>query len=100
MVPKRRENIDWEDADRILLRIRREGSVHKFMNKFFRTPLNPTVELDEIGSVLWKNCDGIRNLHEISEEMKSIFGEKIDPVYDRLLQYVGILKTNNFIKLE
>lgn len=100
MVPKRNKNVYWEDSDKILLKIRRDGSIHKIMNKIFKSPLSPTVELDEIGSYVWKMCDGVLNLHDISEKMQDKFGDKIEPVYDRLLQYIGILKNNNFIKLE
>jgi len=100
MIPKHNENVCWEDSANILLRIQRDGSIHKILNKVFKSPLSPTVELDEIGSYVWKMCDGVSNLHEISEKMKTNFGDTIEPVYDRLLQYIGILKNNNFIKLE
>lgn len=100
MVPTRSQKVDWEDGDIILLKIRREGMIHKIMHMIFKSPLNPTIELDEIGSFVWKSCDGVKNLHEIAEDLKVKYGEKIEPVYDRLLQYISILKNNNLIKLE
>lgn len=46
------------------------------------------VKLDHIGSMFWKLSDGSRTLGEIRDEMKTTFGERIEPVDERLGRFV------------
>jgi hypothetical protein len=76
----------------------------KFKNSFLKKHLLPRmkrpfyrVKLDEMGSYFWKNCDGIKNIREIAKLHKEKFGEKAEPVIDRISLFVKSLDRNNFI---
>jgi len=58
------------------------------------------VKLDEMGSYFWRNCNGERNIKEIARLHKEKFGEKSEPVLDRISLFLQSLDKNNFIKFK
>lgn len=40
--------------------------------------------LDEIGSFIWERCDGTHTIEQIGNEMAAKFGDRIEPVFERL----------------
>ncbi|MFD3158457.1 PqqD family protein [Haloimpatiens sp. FM7330] len=100
MVPKRNFKIDWQKNNNIItLKIKRDKTIDKIMHKIFKTPRIVNIELDEIGSFIWENCDGNKNLQDLSQELHVCFGKKVEPVLERLITYIRTLKNNNFIEL-
>lgn len=74
---------------------------HKWLKKFFMKKLKqPTwrVELDEVGSFVWQNVDGIKNVGKIGKELENEFGEKVEPVYERLNQFFYMMRNQEFIR--
>jgi hypothetical protein len=74
---------------------------HKWIKNFFMRKLKkPTwkVDLDEIGSFVWEHIDGQTNVERIGTEMEQQFGEKVEPVYERLNQFLFIMRSHEFIK--
>ncbi|MCP2619715.1 PqqD family protein [Candidatus Aminicenantes bacterium AC-334-K16] len=57
------------------------------------------VKLDEIGSAVWRLCDGRRTVKEIGELLTQTFGEQVEPLYERLGYFFQMLERNRFIKL-
>jgi hypothetical protein len=101
MIPIRNEKILWEiKEDKVILIINRDRVFDRFMHKLFKTPLKTTVELEEFGSFVWQECDGTKNIHDISINLEENFGEKVSPVLERLLVYIKSLRDNNFINLK
>ncbi len=58
------------------------------------------IHLDEIGTFVWNEIDGEKDVFELSELLKKEFGEKVEPVYDRIGKFIAIMKVNGFIKLK
>ena len=58
------------------------------------------INLDEIGSFFWLNCDGTKTVKEIAELHKNNFGEKVEPLYERIAHFISNLEKNRFIKLK
>lgn len=100
MIPHRNKSITWEESENIILVIERTSKIDRFVQKVFKTPKANKVKLDEIGSFVWSKCDGKNTVYDITEQMENHFGEKVDPVLERLVQYIKILVNNKFIKLE
>ena len=76
----------------------------KFKNLFFKKYLLPklkkpdySVKLDQVGSFVWKNIDGKCSFGEIAEKMKKEFGQSVEPVEDRLGQFINSLRRYEFI---
>ena len=58
------------------------------------------VNLDVIGSKVWENIDGKRNVHEIGQILKNDMGVTVDPVYERLNRFILSLQKYKFILLQ
>jgi len=55
------------------------------------------VQLDEFGSHVWENCNGEYRVEQIAENLRQKFGEKVEPVYERLGAFVKVLASQKFI---
>jgi hypothetical protein len=72
-----------------------------FMKRLVSSRLkNPyfKVKLDEIGTTVWDNIDGERNIGEIAEILKEKFGESIEPCNDRLAIFFSQLELSRYIR--
>ncbi|MEK6265801.1 MAG: PqqD family protein [Clostridium sp.] len=58
------------------------------------------IDLDAQGSCVWKSIDNYRNIEEIGKLLIKDFGDKAEPLYQRLGTYINILRNNKFIKLK
>ncbi len=96
-------NIKWEiNKENNLVVIKKP----KFLNPFLKKHLVPRmkkpyylVKLDKIGSFVWLNIDGKLTIGEIADRMKKEFDQSIEPVYDRLGQFINSLLKHHFINV-
>jgi hypothetical protein len=51
-----------------------------------------SLHLDEIGTAVWRLCDGRRSAYEIGGCLENQFGDRIDPVYERLGVFLRQMK--------
>lgn len=63
----------------------------------FKRPRVSHIALDAHGSYIFQQIDGQRNVGELALLMKERFGQEAEPLYDRLVQYMKILRNNEFI---
>ncbi|MGE5682333.1 MAG: PqqD family protein, partial [Bacillota bacterium] len=78
--------------------------VPKFRNKIMARLILPRlksthfkIKLDEIGSETWRHIDGKKNVGQISKELTEIFGERIQPVYERITKFLTSLYLEGYI---
>lgn len=81
--------------------------IPKFRNKFVVKYLLPNKlnkpipsTLDKFGSYVYKNLDGKRTIYEICELLKNKYGEEVEPVYERVSKFLGILYHHKLIKFK
>jgi hypothetical protein len=75
----------------------------KRSGKFLTSKLkHPTwkIDLDDIGTFVWDQIDGITKVKTISEKMKSHFGDKVEPVYDRLNLFLFTMRREELIRFK
>lgn len=65
----------------------------------FRSSRTIKVNLDEKSTALWDLIDGRKNVGQIGREMMKIFGDEIDPVYERLSALLRIMEKNKMISM-
>ena len=98
-IPFRNPNIVWNSLEnKVTLEIENKGFVNKIAQKLFKKPKISYVHLDEMGSFVWPSVDGEKDLIKIGEEVKKHFGEKAEPLYERLAKYFQILESYHFIQ--
>ena len=73
------------------------GFYNTLAQKLFHTPRVSHIKLDEYGSFLWMRIDGVKTVGQLALELKAAYGEKAEPLYDRLVKYMQILRNNRFI---
>lgn len=84
--------------------------VPKFTNPIAKRLLEPTlkskyikIKLDELGSEAWRNTDGKRKVYQIANLLIKKFGDRIQPVEQRLTKfYTGLYLQNivSFIEIK
>jgi len=57
------------------------------------------IRLDEVGTLVWKACDGRTSLAEIARAMRSAFGARVEPADERLARFVRRMLDGRMIGL-
>jgi hypothetical protein len=57
------------------------------------------VHLDDIGTFVWDRIDGQTTVGAIADAAREHFGDKIEPVHERLKSFLYQLESGEFIKI-
>ena len=99
-IPSINDENTWDEKDGIVtVNMIHKGFYHKLAQKVFKTPKVSHIALDEFGSFVWKCIDGEKSVYDIAMLVKEKYGDKAEPLYERLVKYFQILKNNRFIIL-
>ena len=99
-IPVRPEHIKWskEENGNVTLEFENTGFFNHVAQKFFKKPKVSYVHLDEIGSFVWPILDGEKNIIDLGKLVEAQFGEKANPLYERLAKYFQILDSYQFVE--
>ena len=73
------------------------GFYASIAQKFFHRPRVSHIKLDGHGSFVFQRIDGTRTVGDLALLVTEEFGDQAEPLYDRLVQYMQILRNNGFI---
>ena len=98
-IPVRTEGIEWSKDEKgiVTLEIVNKGVFNFIAQKLFKRPKISYVHLDETGSFVWPHIDGEKNIIEIGKLVEVEFGEKANPLYERLATFFRVLESYKFI---
>ena len=97
--PQRNPDINWNEKDgQITLEIENKGVFNRLAQKLLKKPKISYIHLDEMGSFIWPLIDGEKDVIAIGEYVKEHFGEKAEPLYERLAKYIQTLESYKFIQ--
>ena len=99
-IPVISEKNSW-DADaggRVTIHMVHRGFYAWIAQRFFHRPRVSHIDLDAMGSFIFQRIDGQRTVGDIALLVKAEFGQKAEPLYDRLVKYMQILRNNGFIR--
>ncbi|EHJ00756.1 hypothetical protein CDLVIII_4233 [Clostridium sp. DL-VIII] len=84
------------DNDTIVtILVKQDHKVQSFFRKLkFRIPEYKKITLDEYGSWILLHVDGKKNVREIGESLEVKFGDKVHPLYERLLLFLNHIDVN------
>lgn len=77
-----------------------DKAVERFVRWLVKKPRTSDVELDKYGSRVWLLIDGNNSIYDIGQILLQEFGDKIEPVYDRLVMFVRYLNRKGWISFE
>ncbi|MFQ5753278.1 MAG: PqqD family protein [bacterium] len=93
-------NQNWEKTDNGLTVVLIPKFGDHFLGNWLKSQLkNPNyrLKLDEIGSFVWQHCNGLENVQEIGDKLTKKYGEKVEPVYERLNLFFKSLEKSKSI---
>lgn len=99
LVPERTKDYMLRDSGLVDIIVPRfgEGRVARVLERFInRSPI--LIKLDRVGTFTWHLCDGRHTVEEIGDQMQKMFGEKIEPVYDRLALFFKEMEKRELIR--
>lgn len=98
--PVCREGLNWskDENGNVTLEMENKGIANRIAQKLIKKPKISYIHLDEIGSFVWPLMDGEKDILEIGKFVEEHFGEKANPLYERLSQYFRTLEKYNFIE--
>lgn len=99
-IPLHNELFSWsaDENGAVTLDIENKGIVNRIAQKLLKKPRISHVHLDEMGSFIWPLIDGEKSIADIGIPVKEHFGEKAEPLYERLAKYFQILESYSFIR--
>ncbi len=96
--PSRNPLIKWSEKNGdVALELENKGVMNRIFQVLLKKPKISYIHLDEMGSFIWPVLDGEKTVQALGLEVKEKFGEKAEPLYERLIQYLKILESYKFI---
>ena len=96
------DNVNYKIDDNGIVTVleKQDHNIQKFFRKLrFKIPLYKEITFDEISSEVFTQIDGIKTIKEIGEYLEVKFGEKVNPLYERLLTFLNHIYVNcNYIE--
>ena len=77
-----------------------DKAIEKFLRRLVKKPAVSDIKLDDLGTFVWQSIDGKKNVYEIGKDLKKKFGNRCEPVYDRLIMYLRYLSKKGWIAFE
>ena len=95
-----KNGLNWskDESGNVTLEMENKGIANRIMQKLIKKPKTSYIHLDEMGSFVWPLMDGEKDILEIGKFVEEHFGEKANPLYERLSQYFKTLEKYNFIE--
>ena len=98
-IPFLNPEINWKnDQGNIILEIENKGIFNRIFQKLLKKPKISYIHLDEMGNFIWPLIDGKTDIISLGKKIKEHFGDKAEPLYPRLSQYLKTLESYKFIK--
>lgn len=100
-VPKKNPEIEWKIKEDgcVEVAMLNKGFFNRLAQIIWKRPKVSYISLEEMGSFIWQQIDGERTVLDISVLVKEEFGEKAEPLLERLCTYVKMLANWKFVIL-
>lgn len=98
-IPCKKQELNWSQDEKgiITLEVENRGLANRIAQKLLKKPKISYIHLEEFGSFIWTVIDGEKDIIAIGESVHEQFGEKAEPLYERLSQYIKTLANYGFI---
>jgi hypothetical protein len=83
----------------ITIFVENKGIFNRIAQRVFKKPKVSQIHLDEMGNFIWPLMDGERSVYDIAVMVHEQFGEKAEPLYNRLVSYIRTLESYGFIRM-
>lgn len=100
-IPLHGEKHSWEtdDGGRVAILVENKGPFNRVAQLLFKKPKVTKVHLDKMGNFIWPLIDGNNTVGDIADRVHEEFGEKAEPLYNRLVTYMQTMESYDFITM-
>ena len=91
---------EWEEVDGKLVLFRPAPSsvgLKGAVDRFFHKMSASRIRLDHVGAFAWRHFDGERTVAGLGDLMREEFGERVEPVEERLGHFVWTMRKEGFL---
>lgn len=88
------------DKGEVTILVENTGIFNRIAQTLLKKPKVSKIHLDEMGNFIWPLIDGKNTIYDISVHVKEQFGDKAEPLYNRLVQYMRNLESYGFVRLK
>lgn len=101
-IPVRNVQYSWEKDEQgnIIIFVENKGLFNRIAQTLFKKPKVSQIHLEEMGNFIWPLINGERSVFEIAELVHGEFGDKAEPLYNRLVSYMQTLESYGFIQMK
>ena len=98
-IPRKKDGLKWTQnaSGEVTLELENTGLANCIAQKLLKKPRISYIHLDEMGNFVWPLIDGERDITAIGELVREHFGERSEPLYERLSQYFKTLESYGFV---
>ena len=98
-IPLRKEGLAWsaDENGTVTLEIENKGFYNRLFQKLIKKPKITYIHLDETGSFIWPLFSESKDIVALGKEVSEKFGDKAEPLYERLSEYIKRLESYGFI---
>lgn len=102
MVPIYHDECKYEISEQkeVTIFVENKGVFNRIAQLLFKRPKVSQIHLDTMGNFIWPLIDGERTIFDIAECVKQEFGEKAEPLYQRIAQYFKTLESYGFVQMK
>ncbi|MGF7057411.1 PqqD family protein [Brassicibacter mesophilus] len=97
-IPSRNHDTWKEKNGNIYLIIHHDKLAEKITSWLTKRPTATDVKLDELGTFVWKEIDDRKTVYDIGQCLFKQFGDKCEPIYERLIMYLRYLNKKGWIR--
>jgi len=98
-VPIPKKDLKYEISDGKVTIFQENKGIFNFLaQKLLNKPRISQIHLDDMGNFIWPLMNGKKDILAISKDVKDEFGEKAEPLYNRLVQYFKTLVSYGFVE--
>ncbi len=98
-IPVPAAGVDYEIVDgKVTIFQVNKGLFNFIAQKLWKKPRISQIHLDEMGNFIWPLMDGQRDIMAIAALIKEKFGQKAEPLYNRVVQYFKTLVSYGFVE--
>lgn len=99
LVPRRKREYDELAGGAVEVLLPRYGTgVVGRVLKYFLNSKPVRVRLDDVGARVWRLCDGRRSVLDIGAAVRDAFGERVEPVNDRVAAFLDQMHKTGLIE--
>lgn len=95
------EQVEWQNlGEKVVLKIRRSDWIALLLRWLTSRPIYRQIELDEIGSFVWRLCDGSHTIADIAKALQQCYQLSRREAFASLSEFLNQLQKRGLIKFQ